>query len=96
MKGGHILWVVVGDKVVKACLSNKAPSISTAGSIIPVEMQTIKIASIENRVREHWEIRHLQLHWWRFVDIDDSITINVHAQPLSLWCSWRLINKGPF
>ena len=40
-------------QVVKACPSNKALSIGTAGSITPVDMQTIKIASIENGVREH-------------------------------------------
>ena len=96
MKIGHVLWVVERDKAVKACPSNKALSIGTAGSMTPVDMWTIKIASIKNGVREHWEIRRLQSHRWRFVDIDDFITINVHAQLLILRCSWRLINKGPF
>ena len=96
MKGGHIPKVVERDKIVKACPSNKALSIGTAGSITPVDMWTIKIASIENGVREHWEIRRLQSRTWRFVDIDNSITINIHTQPLSLQCCWRLINKGPF
>ena len=90
MKGEHVLWIVA----VKACPSNKALFIGTAGSINPVNMWTIKIASIENGVREHWEIRRLQSRKWRFVDIDNSITINVLAQPLSLRCSWILINKG--
>ena len=53
MKGSHILWVVKRDKAVKACPSNKVLSIDTAGSITPVGMWTIKIASIENGVREH-------------------------------------------
>ena len=42
MKGGHVLWVVERDKAVKACLSNKALSIGTAGSITPVDIWTIK------------------------------------------------------
>ena len=96
MKSGHMFRFVERDKAVKACPSNKALSIGTAGSITPVDMQTIEITSIENGVREHWEIRCLQSQWWRFVEIDNSITINIHAQPLSLRCSWRLINKGPF
>ena len=79
MKSGHVLWVLERDRAVRACLSNQALSIGTAGSITPVDMQTIKIASIENGVRKHWEIRRLQSSRWRFVDIDDSITINVHA-----------------
>ena len=59
MKGAHVVWVAERDKTVKACPSNKALSIGSTGSIIPVDMRTIKIASIENRVREHWEIRRL-------------------------------------
>ena len=80
MKGGHIFLVVERDKAVKACPSNKALSIVPAGSATPVDMRTIKIASIENGVREHWEIRRLKSRRWRFVGIDDSITINVHGQ----------------
>ena len=95
MKGGLVLWVVERDKVVKVCPSNKALSIGTAGSITTVDMWTIKIASIENGVMKHWEIRRLQSRRWWFVDTDDSITINVHTQQLSLRCCWRLINKGP-
>ena len=93
MKCGHVFWVVEKDKAVKACPSNKTLSIGTAG---PVDMGTIKIASIKIGVKEHSEMRRLQSRRWRFVDIDDSITIKVHAQPLGLRCSWRLINKGPF
>ena len=81
-KGGHILCVAERDKAVKTCPGNKALSIGTAGSITPVDMRTIKIASIENGVNEHREIRRLQSRSWKFVDIFDSITINVHVQPL--------------
>ena len=38
-------------KAVKACPSNKALSIANASSITPVDMRTIKIASLENGVR---------------------------------------------
>ena len=62
-----MLGVVEKDKAVEACPSNKALSIGTAGSITAVEMWTIKIASIENQVREHWEIRRLHSCRWRFV-----------------------------
>ena len=65
IKGGHVLWVVERDKAVKVYPSNKSLSIGTAGSIVPVDMWTIKIASIENGVRAHWEIRRLQSHRWR-------------------------------
>ena len=57
MKGGQFLWVVERDKVVKACPSNKALFIGTAGSITPVDKRTIKIVNTENGVREHREIR---------------------------------------
>ena len=77
MKDGHVLWVVERDKVIKVCPSNKALFIGTASSVTPVGMQTIKIASTENGVREQWEIRRLQAHRWRFVDIEDFININI-------------------
>ena len=96
IKVNHVLFVEERDKAVKASPSNKALSIDTDGCITPVDMWTIKIASIENRMMEHREIKRLQSRRWRFVDIDYSIIINIHAQPLSLRCSWRLINKGPF
>ena len=75
--------VVERDKAVKACPSKKALSIGTAGSITPVDMWTIKIASIENSVREYWEIRRLQSHRWSFVDNDHSITHQTHNHLVS-------------
>ena len=84
MKGGHALWVAERDKAVKACPSNKALCISTAGTITSVDMWTIKIASIENGVREHWEIRRLQSRRWRFVDTDNFITITTTTSPMQL------------
>ena len=92
IKGGHIFWVAERDKTRP---SNKVLSIGTAGSTNPVDVRTIKIASRENGVREYWETRRLESRRWRLVNTDDSTTINVHAQPLILRCSRRLINKRP-
>ena len=55
-----------------------------------VDIWKNKIASIKNEKKKHWEIKRWQSRRWRVVDIDNSITINVHAQPLSLRCSLRL------
>ena len=33
---------------------------------------------------------------WRFVDVNDLISCDVYAQPLSLWLFWRLIDQWPF
>ena len=50
MKGRHVGWVVERHKAVKVCPSNKPLSIGTAGSITPVDMQTLKVTSIDNGV----------------------------------------------
>ena len=40
-------------------------------------------------------------HWcepqaWRFVDVNDLVSYDVYAQPLSLWVFGRLIDQWPF
>jgi len=32
---------------------------------------------------------------WRSVDVNDLVSCNVYAQPLSLWSFWRLIDQWP-
>ena len=43
-------------------------------------MTTVEIASIKTGVRKYWAILGLQSRWWRFVDVDYFITINVRGR----------------
>ena len=46
----------------------------------PNQPATVEIARIEKGVKKQWEIQGLQSPWWRFLDVDYFININVHAQ----------------
>ena len=72
---------------------SQALTVRVVTTVTPVNMTTVKIASVKTGVRKHWEIQGSQLRWWWFVDVDYFITINIHAQPLDLRCRWRLVQK---
>ena len=81
-------------KIVGTCPANQAFSICTVGITIPINMLANKVTSIETGIWEYWEIGYLLTDRWRFVNVYYIIFINVNAQPLSLQCRWRLVEKG--
>ena len=65
--------------------ASQALTVRTVIIVTPISMTTVKIASIKTGVRKHKEIQRSQSRWWRFVDVDYFIIINVHAQsPMSM------------
>ena len=91
MKARFILGIVEKGKIIGACPGQKAVSIRAVGVITPIDMGAVEIIRIQTGVDEHWKVGNLQPRWWRFVDVNDFITVNIHAQPLSLRCRGRLI-----
>jgi len=64
--------------------------------VTPVDMLAIEVANVQTGVWERRDGRWSESRAWRFVDVDDLITCDVYAQPLSLWLIWRLIDQWPF
>ena len=64
--------------------------------VTPVDVLAIEVANVQAGV---WERRYgcwCESRTWTFVDVDDLVSCNVYAQPLSLWLFWRLIDQWPF
>jgi len=47
-------------------------------------MLAIEVANVQIGVWERLDGRWSESRAWRFVDVDDLVTCDVHAQPLSL------------
>jgi len=47
-------------------------------------MLPVQVANIETGVRERPDSRWCELRVWRFVDVNDIISCDIYAQPLSL------------
>ncbi len=47
-------------------------------------------------MQEFWKVGCLQARWQRFVDVDNVITINIHAQPFSFRCRGDWLEKVQF
>ena len=60
-------------------------------NMLAVEVVDIQIELWERRDGGRWE------SWaWRFLDVNDLISGDVYAQPLSLCLLWKLIDPWPF
>ena len=91
MEAHRIHCLIKKSKAVDTSPISQTLSIPAVGTIAPVSMQATKVASIKTGVREHREIRRLQSFWWRFVDVDYFVPINVQTQPFGLRFKWRLL-----
>ena len=59
----------------------------------PVDMLAVEFANIQTGVWEHRDGRMCESLTWKFVDVNDHISCDVYAQPLSLWLFWRVIDQ---
>ena len=66
------------------------------GFVTPVDMLAVEVTNIQTVVWERRDGRWCESRAWRFVDVNDLVSCNVYAQPLSLWLFWRLIDQWPF
>jgi len=81
---GCFLRVVQQSKVVGCCPGVQALTVRGFCVVTPVDMLAIEVANIQTGVWERWDGRWSESRAWRFVDVDDLVTCNVYAQPLSL------------
>ena len=52
--------------------------------VTPVDVLAIEVANVQVGVWERRDGRWSELRMWRFVDVDDLVSCDVYAQPLSL------------
>ena len=90
------LWVVQHSKVVGCCPGVQALSVRGCFVVTPVDMLAVEVANIQAGVWERRDGRWCESRVWRFVDVNDLISGDVYAQPLSLWLFWRQIDQWPF
>ena len=59
--------------------------LSSSGDVgTPVDVLAIEVADVQTGVWERQDGRWSESRAWRFVDVDDLVSCNVYAQPLSL------------
>jgi len=59
--------------------------LSPSGDVVtPVDMLAVEVANIQTGVWKRRDGRWGQRRAWRFVDVDDLVSCDVYAQPLSL------------
>ena len=76
------IWVVQQSKVVGCSQESR---LSPSGDFVtPVDVLAIEVASVQAGVWERWDGRWSESRAWRFVDVDDLVSCDVYAQPLSL------------
>ena len=61
--------------------------------VTPVDVLAIEVANVQAGVWERRDGRWSESRAWRFVDVDDLVSCDVYAQPLSLSLFWRLIDQ---
>ena len=52
--------------------------------VTPVDVLEIEVANVQAGVWERRDGRRSEWQAWRFVDVDDLVSCDVYAQPLSL------------
>ena len=59
--------------------------LSPSGDVVtPVDVLAIEVANVQAEVWERRDGRWSESRAWRFVDVDDLVSCDVYAQPLSL------------
>jgi len=76
------IWVVQQSKIVGCCPGVQALTVQGCYVATPVDMLAIEVANVETGVWERRDGRWSESRTWRFLDIDDLVTCDVHAQPL--------------
>jgi len=64
--------------------------------VTPVDVLAVEVTNVQTGVWERRDGLWCESREWRFVDVNDLVSCNVYAQPLSLWLFWRLTGQWPF
>ena len=83
-KTGCFLWVVQQSKVVGCYPRVQALTVQGCCIVTPVDVLAIEVANIQTGTWERRDGRWSESRAWRFVDIDDFVSCDIYAQPLSL------------
>jgi len=75
---GCFLWVV------GCCPRVQAITVRGCCVVTPVDVLAIEVANVQAGVWERRYGRWSESGAWRFVDVDDLVSCDVYAQPLSL------------
>ena len=78
------LWVLQQSKVVGCRPGVQALTVRGCCVVTPVDMLAIEVANVQTGGWERRDGRWSTLRAWRFVDVDDLVTCDVYADPLSL------------
>ena len=81
---GCFLWVVQQPKVVGCCPGVQALTVRGCCVVTPVDVLAIEVANVQAGVWERRDGCWSESRAWTFVDVDDLVSCNVYAQPLSL------------
>ena len=81
---GSFLWVVQQSKVVGCCSGVQALTVRGYCVVTPLDVLAIEVANVQAAVWERRDGRWSESRAWRFVDVDDLVSCDVYAQPLSL------------
>jgi len=80
----HFIWVIQQSKVVGCCPGIQALTVRRCFVVTPVDIFAVEVANIQAGVWERRDGRWCESRAWRFVDVYNLISCDVHAQPLSL------------
>jgi len=71
-------------KVVDCCPGVQALTVRRCFAVVPIDMLGVEVANIQTGVWERRDGRWCESRAWRFVDVNDLVSCDVDAQPLSL------------
>jgi len=83
-KTGCFLWVVQQSKVVGCCPGVQALTVQACCVVTPVDVPAVEVANIQAGVWKRRDGLSSESRAWRFVDVDNLVSCDVYAQPLSL------------
>jgi len=83
-ENGCCLWVLQQSKVVGCCPGVQALTVRGCCVVTPVDVLAIEVANVQAVVWERRDGRWSESRAWRCVDVDDLVSCDVYAQPLSL------------
>ena len=79
-----MLWVIQQSKVVGCCQGVQALTFKGYFVVTLVDMLAVEVASIQVGVWERRDGHSCQSREWMFANVNDLISCDVYAQPLSL------------
>ena len=78
------LWIIQQCEVVGCCPGLQALTVRRCFVVTPVDMLAVEVTNIQTRVQKCRDGGCCESQAWRFVDVNDLVSCNICAQPLSL------------